>query len=370
MPRAGKGPRLYLRPPQRGAAGSSPIWTIRDGNRFISTGCGPDAREDAERALARYISEKHDPKRGERGLAQVPIADVLNIYLTDVAPHKAEPRKIAARAIRLLEWWGDKTLADVTGSACRAYVAHRGNAGGARRDLQDLSAAIRHHHKEGLHRASVAVWLPPAGKRRERWLTRSEIARLVWTAWRMREQMRRSHSDKNAARLPTRKRTGKHIARAILFAYYTGSRIGTVLTASWHAAAGRSYIDIDRGVFYRLPEGKRETAKRQPPVRLSSRMLAHVRRWRDRKLCASHVVEWEGKPVRSIKTAFGRIVDAAGLGDDVSPHTLRHSRATHMKQAGVSSWEVAGALGMSEAMVEKVYGHHDPNHLSRAVNAR
>src|SRR5690606_39379298 len=58
---------------------------------------------DALPIFARYISEKHDPKRGERGLAQVPIADVLNIYLTDVAPHKAEPRKIAARAIRLLD---------------------------------------------------------------------------------------------------------------------------------------------------------------------------------------------------------------------------------------------------------------------------
>lgn len=30
----------------------------------------------------------------------------------------------------------------------------------------------------------------------------------------------------------------------------------------------------------------------------------------------------------------------------------------------------AVALGMSEAIVEKVYGHHDPRHLARAVNTR
>lgn len=366
MPRPAKGPRLYLRE-RRGAA---PVWIIRDGAGAVSTGCGAGDRPGAEIALARYITDKHAPARGPRGLGEIPLADVIGLYARDVIPRLATSRASAERAERLLLWWGAMTLADVTGATCRAYAASRPSPGGARRDLQDLAAAIGHHLAEGYHREVVKVPLPPAGKRRERWLTRSEIARLVWAAWTMRSEQRRDYGDPTAARLPTRKRTGRHIARAILLAYYTGSRIGTVLTASIHAGAGRSWIDLDAGLFFRLPAGKTETTKRQPPVRLGARILSHLRRWARTRQIAGHVVEWEGAPVASIKTGFARAASRAGLGADVTPHTLRHSRATHLKRAGVSSWEVAGALGMSEAMVERVYGHHDPHHLERAINAR
>jgi len=72
------------------------------------------------------------------------------------------------RAERLIEWWADKTLADVNGFNCRAYVDSRPSPRGARRDLQDLAAAISHHHAEGYHREEIKVPLPPAWKRRER----------------------------------------------------------------------------------------------------------------------------------------------------------------------------------------------------------
>lgn len=366
MSRRAKGPALYLRE----RPGAQAVWCIRDGSRLVSTGCGAGDRAGAEAELGRYLSDKHSPARGERRLCDIPVVDVISIYARDVIPQQASKTAALARAERLILWWGRKSLADVTGATCRAYAASRPSPGGARRDLQDLAAAIGHHHAEGYHREIVRVPLPPAGKRRERWLTRSEIAALVWAAWTMRSKQRREYGNAEAARLPTRKRTGRHIARAILLAYYTGSRIGTVLTASIHAGAGRSFVDLEAGLFFRLPEGKTETAKRQPPVRLGARILSHLRRWARTQQIASYVVEWEGSPVASIKTGFGRAVKIAGLGGGVSPHTLRHSRATHMKRAGVSSWEVAGALGMSEAMVEKVYGHHDPHHLERAVNAR
>lgn len=366
MPRPSKGPQLYLRE-RKGAA---PIWCVRDGQKLVSTGCGVGNREDAERELARYLAEKYAPARGERRLCDILIADVVSIYVRDVVPSQSNIKAALGRAERLLSWWNEKTLADVNGYNCRAYADSRSSPGGARRDLQDLAAAITHHHAEGYHREEVKVPLPPAGKRRERWLTRKELAKLVWAAWTMREQMRRSHSDKRADKLPTRKRTGKHIARAIIMAYYTASRTGDVLNASFHAAAGRSYIDIDSALFFRLPPDKIETDKRQPPVKVSRRLLSHLKRWRDTGQCASFVVEWEGKPVRSIKTGFGSAVDAAKLGDGVTPYTLRHSRITHQVKAGVKLWDIAAAAGTSEAMIRKHYGHWSPDHLEDAVNAR
>lgn len=376
MPRPSKGLRLWLRPEERAKDGRivrHAQWIIKGGGKPIPTGCGAGDRRGADQILARTIQQHYAPARTERGLDATPLGDVIAIYLTDVVAHNplADQRtKAGGRAKRLLAFWGDKTLSEVTGANCRAYAAQRGSDGGARRDLQDLNAAIQHHHREGLHRALIRVWLPPAGERRERWLTRSEIARLVWTAWTMREEMRRVHGDTTAPRLPTAKRTGRHLARAILMAYYTGSRIGDVLNASWHAGAGRSFVDIEEGLFYRRPIGKRATSKRQPPTRLGFRIRAHLRRWRDKGLCASYVVEWEGLPVKSIKTSFGTALTRSKLEGDINRHTMRHSRATHMKQASISSFEVGEALGMSERTVEQTYGHFDPARMSRATNVR
>ncbi len=58
-----------------------------------------------------------------------------------------------------------------------------------------------------------------------------------------------------------------------------------------------------------------------------------------------------------------------GLDDAVTPHVLRHTCATWLVQSGVPLWEVAGYLGMTVEMVERVYGHHAPEHLREAARA-
>ena len=58
-------------------------------------------------------------------------------------------------------------------------------------------------------------------------------------------------------------------------------------------------------------------------------------------------MEWDGHPVRRIGTTFRHIVKAAKLGPDVTPHTLRHTAATWMMQAGTDLWEAGGYLGMT-----------------------
>jgi len=72
-----------------------------------------------------------------------------------------------------------------------------------------------------------------------------------------------------------------------------------------------------------------------------------------------------GKLRRSWRTAC----NAANLGDDVMPHTLRHTCTTWLLQAGVPVWEVAGFVGMSEETVQRVYGHHAPEFQEKAANS-
>jgi integrase len=94
-----------------------------------------------------------------------------------------------------------------------------------------------------------------------------------------------------------------------------------------------------------------------------------VRRWAAKGIVRDYLVEWDGMPVKSVKTAFRHAVDAADLQGKVTPHTLRHRAATWLMQAGVDKWEAAGFLGMSVEMLDRVYGHHHPDHLREAARA-
>jgi len=66
--------------------------------------------------------------------------------------------------------------------------------------------------------------------------------------------------------------------------------------------------------------------------------------------------------VKSVKAAFERAVKPARLKGKVSPHVLRHTAACGLLRAGVDKWKAAGFLGMSVEMLDRVYGHHHPDH--------
>lgn len=376
MPRPSKGPRLYLRRARPGV-GRKAVWLIRDGYQDFSTGCVAGAAEHrppeaAQRALAEYIAKKYQPSRKTEDIDRIDIADVLSIYLADRGDEQADQVKFLGRISRLNSFWGGRKLSQVSTATCKEYVKFRGNSGGARRDLEDLRAAIRHHAAENLHRAVVNVWLPPKGNPRDRWLTRSEVARLLWICWRHREYQIRHRGPAKGQLLPTGKRPLRHLARFILIGIYTGTRAGAIASASPTRAEGRSFVDLGQGIFYRLALGRRATNKRQSPAPIPPRLLAHLRRWQRLGIAGAHFVEFNGKPVKSVKTGFTSAVALAqlnGLGSNVVPHTLRHTAATWLMQRGVPAWEAAGYLGMSTEMIERVYGHHSPDHLRRAANA-
>jgi hypothetical protein len=54
---------------------------------------------------------------------------------------------------------------------------------------------------------------------------------------------------------------------------------------------------------------------------------------------ANSVVEFNGKPVASVKKGFKTAVGLARLPGRVTPHTLRHTAATWLMQRGVPIWE-------------------------------
>jgi len=376
MPRRSKGARLWKRPARRKGrrTTAAPVWVIKDCGRHIATGCIAGAAEtkpprEAEQALSDYIAKKYQPERRRRDIEEIDCADVLSIYLADAGEAGNEFDDLNSRIGRLNEFWGGKVLTAVNSHECGEYVKHRGNRGGSRRDLETLRAAINHHANQGFHRGIVRVSLPQKGEPRDRWLTRSEAAALIWHCWRYREKQT-IHSGKGKGRLVfTAKRPLRHVARFILIGIYTGTRASAIATASPYQEQGRSFVDLERGIFYRKQIGKRATKKRQTPAPVPPRLLAHMRRWARLKLIARCFVEFNGKPVASVKKGFRSAVGLAGLSGKVTPHTLRHTAATWLMQRGVPVWEAAGFLGMSAEVLLGTYGHHHPDFLHGAANA-
>jgi integrase len=383
MPRPAKGIRLWLRPEERNADGTlrkRAVWVIRDGSRKISTRCAAHDRDSAERAVGEYLANKYQPNRTRgRHPTEILIADVLTIYLKDVAPRHARDNETKQRVLALDAWWGDRTLADVNGANCRAYVEYRTSqawksakpektqnaprmvtAAAARRELEDLRAAINHHRREGLCSEIVSIALPEKPAAREGWLTRSQAAQLLWAAWRAKQVMR----DKE-----TKRAVGQHVARFILVGLYSGTRSSAICGAALMPTVGRGYIDLERGVFYRRAIGRRQTKKRQPPVKIAPRLLAHLRRWQRLGLSKNSVVEWNGKPVESVRKGFAAAVRAAKLNSKITPHILRHTCATWLMQNGVDLWDAAGFLGMTVKQLEETYGHHHPDFQREAAEA-
>ncbi|RWE35882.1 tyrosine-type recombinase/integrase [Mesorhizobium sp.] len=398
MPRTSKGARLVWRAESRKADGSLRSragWFIRDGTTFISA-CGSTGdSERAEKRLAQHIIEKYRPAR-ERGCdpATVPVADAVSVYLTDLAPLHAKPKETAERLIVVLKWFGNTKTGDINGKVCRDYAKAHGNGAAARRQLEDLRAALNHYHREGYLSSAPAIVLPAKPLPRDRWLTRDEAAALLRAAWRMRQSWKGKPSDRGTAR---------HLARFILVALYTGTRSAAICGAAIRPTQGVGHVDLERGIFYRRAAHRCETNKRQPPVRLPDRLLAHMRRWAatpleiktkgrgksasiGRMIAHDYVVEWNGKPVRSIKKAFHSVVKAAGLGwyddvtapdgsirrlfrTDITPHVLRHTAATWLMQQGTDRWAAAGFLGMTVEMLIETYGHHHPDFQVEAARA-
>lgn len=97
-----------------------------------------------------------------------------------------------------------------------------------------------------------------------------------------------------------------------------------------------------------------------------------MRRWVRLGIATTYFVEWHGEPVKSVKTALNTATRLAGLpthAGNVTQHTLRHTAATWLMQAGVPVRTSAGYLGMSIEVLLNTYGHHHPDHLREAAHA-
>lgn len=298
-------------------------------------------------------------------------ADVLAHYGTNRAPQLAHPELVGYHMVPLLTHFGGSTCWDVNAESCRAYVERRiagrlgrpVKSGTARRELVTLSAALSFAYDDRKISQPVPVPLPPESAPRRRWLTRSEAAALVAGALGITATAFdiKSRAPVKWGRLF---QPSHHVARFILIGLYTGTRHEANLSMRWGVNSKGGWFDLDRGVMYRRGEGQVETNKRRVPAPIPDRLSPHLKRWR--KMTVIGPVEYAGRLILKERKGWDRARELAGLGEDVTPHVLKHTCITWLLQNRVPIWEVAGFVGTSEKVIRDVYGHHSPDHLNAA----
>jgi site-specific recombinase XerD len=133
-----------------------------------------------------------------------------------------------------------------------------------------------------------------------------------------------------------------------------------------------SDIDSARNVIH-IREGK---GGKDRDVPLSPKLLETLReywRWMKPKtwLFPGHVKGWRSDVPMTDKVvwyACKRAAETAGITKRVSPHTLRHTYATHLLEAGADLRTIQLLLGHAEIKHTMVYLHLSQKHLHSVAN--
>jgi integrase/recombinase XerD len=299
---------------------------------LTTTAAAPSGRSALDRAIGAFL----DYLRVERGVAPATI-QAYRSDLGDFADARGSARD-----------WDRSPDAAVRYLAARARRGRPGDPGLAPTSLRRRAAAIRGFYRfafgEGLIRVDVAsrMELPRQPRLLPDPLTVSDVERLLEAA---------------GPEPP-----GDLRGRALLeLLYAAGLRVSEALRLD------REDLSTDGGFVRVIGKGDRE---RLVPV--GDVALDWLGRWIDEGraalLVTGHVAPIRGGPLflgrlgrrlarqqawATVKAAAGR----AGLGSRVSPHTLRHSFATHLLEGGADLRVVQELLGHASISTTQLYTH-------------
>jgi site-specific recombinase XerD len=303
----------------------------------------------------------------------------LDRFLRSLAARDASPHTIRAYATAVgtyLDWFVDRGV-DWTRPArpdLRAYLARLGS-GSTRSTVAQRLAAIRSFHRwaarEGLAAGDPwgAIATPRLPRRLPRVLEVDQVGRLLGV-------VEAELTEAEAAR-PDRVALVTALAlrdRALVeTAYAAGLRISEL------AAADLGGLDLRRGEVRVIGKGRKERIGLlgRPAVAALQAYLDHGRpiladRHGPRAAMALHgaptavFLNHVGGPlgVRGLRYRLDRLCRAAGLPEGVSPHTLRHSFATHLLDGGADLRVVQELLGHENLATTQVYTHVSPGRLA------
>jgi site-specific recombinase XerD len=314
-----------------------------------------------------------------RPAGRTPTDAVLDRFLRSLAARDASPHTIRAYDTAVgayLGWlverevdWRRPTRPDL-----RAYLAKLG-ASATRSTVAQRLAAIRSFHRWAAREALApgdpwgAIATPRLPRRLPRVLEVDQVASLLAVV--------ESELEAEEAASPD----GLALATALAMrdralvetAYAAGLRISEL------AAADLGSLDLRRGEIRVIGKGRKERVGLlgRPAVASLTAYLDHGRPL----LAERGVSTTPGEPVptavflnhtgaplgvRGLRYRLDRLCREAGLPEGVSPHTLRHSFATHLLDGGADLRVVQELLGHENLATTQVYTHVSPGRLAAA----
>ena len=316
-----------------------------------------------------------------RRAGRTPIEAVLERFLRSLAARDASPHTIRAYDTAVgayLDWlaergvdWRRPTRPDL-----RAYLARLGGAA-TRSTVAQRLAAIRSFHRWAAREELApgdpwgAIATPRLPRRLPRVLEVDQVARLLAVVEAELEAAEAARPDGMALATALAMRD-----RALVeTAYAAGLRISEL------AAADLASLDLRRGEIRVIGKGRKERIGLlgRPAVAALTAYLEHGRPLLAERDAATAQAPTTPAPtsvflnhaghalgVRGLRYRLDRLCRAAGLPLGVSPHTLRHSFATHLLDGGADLRVVQELLGHENLATTQVYTHVSPGRLAAA----
>lgn len=319
-------------------------WTEDRRSKRRST--GTKSLAEAKRYLKVWLTEEAAGPKG-----RLTCADLWDTYYNEFVVPKTRTADRAERIGRNIKaHFGALTPADVDQDTVDTYVQLRTSGKLGKRAVEGTcwlettkmraswSYAVKKRAVEASDLPTDIEWPNPSPPR-ERVLSPAELERMFEIAAQQRGP------DGRLSRLE----------RFLWLAAETGARRRAIEGLRWDQVdMAARIIDYQRG--------HAKTRKRRATVPVSAALWPVLQRMHTERT-SDFVLDND----YSIFDRLKACARAAGA-PDVSPHTLRHTVATWLAQNDVSLWKIAGVLGNSVAMVEKVYAKHSPSALAEAVD--
>jgi len=246
---------------------------------------------------------------------------------------------------------GEAKIEDVDHLTLRKFLAHLRSKQYAKRTMARKLAAIRSFfkflHREGYLKANPtsSVFTPKLDKKLPHFLDTSSVVKLI-----------ESPDIKDALGLRD---------RAIMETLY-----GSGIRVSELVGLNVDRIDFLSGVLKVMGKGRKE---RLAPI--GEKALGIIRNYLDKRPTAKgdrHAVFLNKSGTRlrdrSVRRIINKYIRCTSIKEKVSPHTLRHSFATHLLDRGADLRSVQELLGHMNLSTTQIYTHITPERLKTAYD--
>lgn len=280
---------------------------------------GVYSEKEGRAALEQYVSNRQT-------VAAQKADKVLDLWKLYVADRERDGKLVATFHYNwkaMEDTFAQMRFSDVNARVCRQYAEDRIAAGRSQgtvwTELTRLRScfnwASKHHHIG----KPPYVWVPSKPEAKQRVMTEAEVLQLMDGC------------------------SSEHIRLFIVLAITTSARSEAICRLTWDR------VDFDKGVIdfrekVAINPLTKAARKGRSIVPMTDEARTALLQAKASSIC-DYVISWDGEPVMKIRKGFTAAVVRAGLGPDVTPHTLRHTVLTWLDEDGIPMERISKLAG-------------------------